>query len=108
MGCKKQMGFYEILTSRTKNSREETDDVNLTERVRGMPVHTDTEQKPHTRLPPSSPACRPQAPPAQVSVPAGSPAQWPWAEPAPPCVSPPPQPSPRSVQLTIYLSVTIA
>ena len=66
MGCKKQMGFYEILTSRTKNSREETDDVNLTERVRGMPVHTDTEQKPHTRLPPSSPACRPQAPPAAL------------------------------------------
>lgn len=56
MGCKKQMGFYEILTSRTKNSSEETDDVNLTERVRGMPVHTDTEQKPQTRLLPSSPA----------------------------------------------------
>ena len=34
MGCKKQMGFYGILTGRTKNSREEMDEVNLTESKR--------------------------------------------------------------------------
>ena len=51
--------------------------------------------------------CCPQALPAQVSL-GWSPAQCPWAEPAPPRVSPPPQPSSSSVQVTIYLSVTIA
>lgn len=70
MGCKKQMGFYEILTSRTKNSSEEMDDVNLTERVRGMPVHTDTEQKPQTRLPPSKP-CLPRCQFLQEALPSG-------------------------------------
>lgn len=49
MGCKKQMGFYEILTNRTKNSREEMDAVNRPNREsKSMHGHTNTEQKAQT------------------------------------------------------------
>ena len=49
VGCKKQMGFYEILTNRTKNSREEMDAVNRPNREsKSMHGHTNTEQKAHT------------------------------------------------------------
>ena len=46
---RKQMGFYEILTNRTKNSREEMDAVNRPNREsKSMHGHTNTEQKAQT------------------------------------------------------------